>query len=83
MRAPSGPAVYVNVTAAREGVREAISVSGVPSDLNPLEALKLADDLERAAAFVDELCPPLALNSGRLKRRRIRPFVEEVGYATS
>lgn len=60
--------VALNISRAREGVREAIDVHGPHGDqLNPAEATKLARDLVTAAAILDQLCPPAEVNnkSGR------------------
>lgn len=59
---PRPASVTLNVTRAREGVREAIDVYGPHGDpLNPAEATKLARDLVTASAILDQLCPPPAL----------------------
>lgn len=53
--------VLIDVSAARCGSREAISVHDSGQDMNPGEARRLADEILAAAAFVDQLAPPQQL----------------------
>lgn len=50
--------VHVDITEARAGAREAITVRDTGQLMNPGEARRLADELVHAAAFVDQLAPP-------------------------
>lgn len=57
--------VSVDVTAARRGSREAISIGWVAGGMfNPAEARAAAGDLEAAMRVVDHLCPPKPLEHG-------------------
>lgn len=55
--------VHVDVSEARAGAREAITVSDSGALMNPGEARRLADELVAAATFVDQLAPPKQLTN--------------------
>lgn len=57
--------VWVDVTAAKAGVREAILVN-ILSDgaMNPAEAAQLGAAIAVAAELVNQLCPPLSIDRG-------------------
>lgn len=53
--------VHIDITEARSGAREAITLHDTGHLMNPGEARRLADELVAAAAFVDQLAPPKQL----------------------